>query len=95
MGMREVMAELSPTRFNSLRIQPLIVSEAIVRYLYAIQFLVVAGIEMRAHILAIVVVSGVVIVSLAASRAVTEHLLAGTAPTAQSHASETGLAPDK
>lgn len=62
------------------------------RYLYAIQFIVVAGIEMRAHILAIVVVSGVVIVSLAASRAVTEHLLAGTAP---SHASEAGLAPDK
>ncbi len=41
---------------------------------------------MRTHILAIAVISGVVILSLAAGRALTEHLLTATAE--QSSASE-------
>ena len=42
---------------------------------------------MRTHILAIAVISGVVILSLAAGRALTEHLLTG--PAEQSQVSDT------
>ena len=48
---------------------------------------------MRAHILAVAVISGVIIVSLAAGHALTEHLLAITAE--QGQAGEAAPVPHK
>lgn len=50
---------------------------------------------MRAHILAIAAVSGVVILSLAAGHAVTECLLAATAPPAQPRTAAAATVPHK
>lgn len=50
---------------------------------------------MRTHILAIAVVSGVVILALAAGHVVTEALLAATAPGAEPGLAEAAGAPQK
>ena len=43
---------------------------------------------MRAHVLAIAVISGVIVVSLAVGRALTEHLLAATSAAGPSEPGE-------
>ena len=51
---------------------------------------------MRAHILAIAVIAGVIILSLAAGRAMTEHLLAAKAPALEQSAADAATtAPQK
>ena len=55
-----------------------------------------AGSGMRAHILAIAVIAGVIILSLAAGRAMTEHLLAAKAPALEQSAADAATtAPQK